>query len=148
MSHVTAAVVDLECFAVAAPGLEPLVAAELRALGELHPVAVGETELGGVSFRAGRAGLYAANLHLRIASRVLVRIGTFHASAFHELERHAARLPWREFVASGSPVAFRVTSRKSRLYHQDAIAQRLLAAAGGTAAAEGDVAQEDRKAHV
>jgi putative N6-adenine-specific DNA methylase len=133
MSHVTAAGGDLECFAVAAPGLEPLVAAELRALAELQPVAVGEIEPGGVSFRAGRAGLYAANLHLRIASRVLVRIGAFHASAFHELERHAARLPWREFVASGRPVAFRVTSRKSRLYHQDAIAQRLLAAAAGAA---------------
>jgi putative N6-adenine-specific DNA methylase len=131
MSHVTAADVGLECFAVAAPGLESLVAAELRALGELPSVAVGETEPGGVSFRADRAGLYAANLHLRIASRVLVRIGAFHASAFHELERQAARLPWREYVASGSPVAFRVTSRKSRLYHQDAIAQRLVAVAGG-----------------
>ena len=142
MSHVTVADGDLECFAAAAPGLEPLVAAELRGLGELQPVAVGEIEPGGVSFRAGRAGLYAANLHLRIASRVLVRIGTFHASAFHELERHAVRLPWREFVASGGPVAFRVTSRKSRLYHQDAIAQRLLAAAGGATTSDGDAAQE------
>ena len=142
MSHVTAADGDLECFAAAAPGLESLVAEELRALGELRSVVVGETEPGGVSFRAGRAGLYAANLHLRIASRVLVRIGAFHASAFHELERHAARLPWREFVASGRPVAFRVTSRKSRLYHQDAIAQRLLAAAGGATTSEGDAAQE------
>jgi putative N6-adenine-specific DNA methylase len=97
-----------------------------------------------VSFRADRAGLYAANLYLRIASRVLVRIGAFHASAFHELERHTARLPWREFVASGSPVAFRVTSRKSRLYHQDAIAQRLLAVAGGArpSTSEEDAAQE------
>jgi len=144
MSHVTAADLALRCFAVAAPGLEPLVAAELRALGKLQPVAVGETEPGGVSFRADRAGLYAANLHLRIASRVLVRIGAFHASEFHELERHAARLPWDEFVASGSPVAFRVTSRKSRLYHQDAIAQRLLAVAGGATPAtpEEDAAQE------
>jgi putative N6-adenine-specific DNA methylase len=144
MSHVTAAGMDLECFAVAAPGLESLVAAELGALGELQSVAVGEAEPGGVGFRADRAGLYAANLHLRIASRVLVRIGAFHASAFHELERHAARLPWREFVASGSPVAFRVTSRKSRLYHQDAIAQRLLAVAGGAtpATSEEDAVQE------
>jgi putative N6-adenine-specific DNA methylase len=144
MSHVTAADVDLECFAVAAPGLESLVAAELRALRELQPVTVGESEPGGVSFRADRAGLYAANLHLRMASRVIVRIGAFHASEFHELERHAARLPWGEFVASGAPVAFRVTSRKSRLYHQDAIAQRLLAVAGGAtpATSEEDAAQE------
>ena len=32
-------------------------------------------------------------------------------------------------MAPGQPVAFRVTSRKSRLYHQEAVAQRLLAAA-------------------
>lgn len=141
MSHVTADG-GMDCFAAAAPGLEPLVAAELRALGKLQSVVAGETEPGGVSFHADRDGLYAANLHLRIASRVLVRIGTFHASAFHELERHAARLPWREFVATGSPVAFRVTSRKSRLYHQDAIAQRLLAAAGGATVPDGEAAQE------
>ena len=142
MSHVTAPNARLECFAVAAPGLESLVEAELRALGAPPAIAVGETEPGGVSFRADRAGLYAANLHLRTASRILVRIGTFHASEFHELERHAARLPWREFVTSGSPMTFRVTSRKSRLYHQDAVAQRLLAIAGGRTAPEGDAAQE------
>ena len=134
MSHVTAATASLECFAVAAPGLEPLVLAELaelavRADGAILP---GAPEPGGVGFRADRRGLYAANLHLRIVSRVLVRVGTFHASAFHELERHAERLPWREFVAAGQAVEFRVTSRKSRLYHQDAIAQRLLGAVTGS----------------
>ena len=35
-----------------------------------------------------------------------------------------------------------MTSRKSRLYHQDAIAQRLLAVAGGVTAREGDATQE------
>jgi putative N6-adenine-specific DNA methylase len=118
----------LACFAVAAPGLEPLVIEELRALAALHPLQMDEPEPGGVGFRTDRRGLYAANLHLRIASRVLVRIGVFHASAFHELERHAARLPWDAFVAPGRGVEFRVTSRKSKLYHQDAVAERLLRA--------------------
>lgn len=125
MSHVTASGADLACFAVAAPGLEPLLAGELHALQGLQPLAVEAPEPGGIEFRADPAGLYAANLHLRIASRVLVRIGAFHASTFHELERHAARLPWGEFVNPGSPVEFRVTSRKSRLYHQGAVAERL-----------------------
>ncbi|HET9039206.1 MAG TPA: THUMP domain-containing protein, partial [Gemmatimonadales bacterium] len=100
MSHVTAS--SLECFAVAAPGLEGLVAAELGGLSGISAgiVEAGEAEPGGVSFRADLAGLYAANLHLRVATRVLVRMGTFHASAFHELERHAGRLPWRMFAAS------------------------------------------------
>lgn len=131
MSHITAPRAGLACFAVAAPGLEPLVADELRALAAVQPLEVEDPEPGGVGFRTDQAGLYAANLHLRVASRVLVRMGSFHAAAFHELERHARRLPWRQFVTGGQAVVFRVTSRKSRLYHQEAVAQRLLGAVSG-----------------
>ena len=146
MSHVTAPVAELACFAVAAPGLEPLVGAELQAIRARHPLTIEAPEPGGLGFRTDLAGLYAANLHLRIASRVLVRVGSFHAAAFHELERHARRLPWSHFVKDGQSVSFRVTSRKSRLYHQDAVAERLLAAVGaGLAVApaeDGGAAQE------
>ena len=134
MSHITAPKADLACFAVVAPGLEPLVLDELRALGAVEPLRVEEAEPGGVGFRTDLAGVYAANLHLRVASRVVVRIGAFHAAAFHELERHARRLPWYRFVGEGQAVVFRVTARKSRLYHQDAIAQRLVDAVGAGAA--------------
>jgi putative N6-adenine-specific DNA methylase len=128
MSHITAPGADLACFAVAAPGLEPLVADELRALAGVQPLEVEEPEPGGVGFQADQAGLYAANLHLRVASRVLVRVGSFHAAAFHQLERYARRLPWSRYVRGGHGVVFRVTSRKSRLYHQEAVTQRLLEA--------------------
>ena len=90
MSHVTASAPDLACFAVAAPGLERFVADELRGPPGIHPLVLGAPEPGGVEFRTDHAGLYAANLHLRIASRVLVRLGAFHASAFNQLERQAA----------------------------------------------------------
>jgi putative N6-adenine-specific DNA methylase len=140
MSHVTADQGRLSCFAVAAPGLEPLVAEELRELRQQHPLELEPPEPGGVAFRTDASGLYTVNLHLRIASRVLVRVGVFHASAFHELERHAARLSWKAFVRDGQPVAFRVTSRKSRLYHQTAVAERLLAVAGSEAGATGEQA--------
>jgi putative N6-adenine-specific DNA methylase len=103
------------------------VAAELWEVAADHSIEPGEPEAGGVPFRAKPAGLYAANLHLRVASRVLLRVGSFHSAAFHELERHAGKLPWETFVAPGRRVAFRVTSKKSRLYHQDAVAQRLQA---------------------
>jgi len=119
------ALLPLHCFAAAAPGLEPLVAEELRALSGLVPLEPGVPEPGGVTFRTDRRGLYAANLHLRIASRVLVRLGSFRAATFHELERRGARLPWAGFVPNGRAVRFRVTSKKSRLYHQEAVAERL-----------------------
>jgi putative N6-adenine-specific DNA methylase len=144
MSHITAAESELACFAVVAPGLEPLVADELRALAAVQPLRVDDSEPGGVAFRTDRAGLYAANLHLRVASRVLVRVGSFHAASFSELERRARRLPWGRFAREGKAVTFRVTSRKSRLYHQEAVAQRLLDAARGGApvGSEAGAAQE------
>jgi putative N6-adenine-specific DNA methylase len=123
------------CFAIAAPGLESLVAAELEALG-----IAGTVESGGVSWRGGLDSIARANLWLRTASRVLVRVGEFRARTFWELERHARRLPWGRFVVAGAPVRFRVTSRKSRLYHTDAIAERLADAAashGATPLGEG-----------
>lgn len=135
----------LICFAVAAPGLEPLVAGELLALRTLHPLEPDPPEAGGVTFRTDLAGVATANLHLRVASRVLVRVGSFHAAAFRELERRAERLPWASFVSPGRPVEFRVTSRKSRLYHQDAIAERLsavVARQAGGAATGGEGPQE------
>lgn len=136
---------ELACFAVAAPGLEPLVRGELRALSALQPLLVHEPEPGGVGFRTDRAGLYAANLQLRTASRVLVRLGSFHAATFYELERHAGRLPWDRFVGPGQGVEFRVTARKSKLYHQAAVAERLLTAVEARvpgASGEGEGPQE------
>src|SRR5579883_2751651 len=97
-------------FAIAAPGLAPLVAAELRRLA-LPPSAVSSD---GVTFRTTLAGIATANLWLRTASRVVVRAGQFHASAFHELERRARRVQWTAFLAPGVPVSIRVTCRKSR----------------------------------
>lgn len=114
------------CLAVTAPGLEALAASELTRLG----VPPEHTEPGGVEFTATPSQLYAANLELRTASRVVVRIGSFPARAFYELERKAKRMPWEHFLAPATPVRVRVTSRKSRLYHQDAVTQRLLGVLG------------------
>jgi putative N6-adenine-specific DNA methylase len=113
----------LSCFAVTAPGLEALVAAELAALGMR-----GTVEDGGVAWTGGIDSVAAANLHLRTASRVLVRVAEFPAKAFFELELHAKRIDWDRFVPPGATVAFRVTCRKSKLYHSGAVAQRFVEA--------------------
>ena len=99
------------------------MAAELVALGEAACV-----EEGGVSWSGDAMSLVRANLWLRTASRVVVRAGEFKARAFYELERYARRIPWERFVTAGGAVRFRVTCRKSRLYHSDAVAQRFAAA--------------------
>jgi putative N6-adenine-specific DNA methylase len=114
---------QLEAFAVTAPGLEPLTARELATLG-IH----GKVLDGGVGWRGDWESVARANMWLRTASRVLVRIAEFRATAFFELELHAKRIPWSRFVPAGATVEFRVTCRKSKLYHSDAVAQRLATA--------------------
>ncbi len=123
-------------FAVTAPGLEPFTARELHELelvpestqpttNDVHP---GFESDGGVAFSGDLAALYRANLHLRTASRILVRLGEFDAVGFSELRKRASRLEWHRFLKPNQPVAIRVTSRKSRLYHSDAVAERVAGA--------------------
>src|ERR1044071_5580376 len=117
----------LDCFAVTPPGVEAVTARELAGLG-LTP---GGTEPGGVPFQASPRELYTANLELRTANRITVRLAEFPARAFYELERKAKRVPWETVVTKGAPVRFRVTSRKSRLYHARGIEERLLNCVSG-----------------
>lgn len=113
-----------ELYGICAPGLEALAAAELVSFG----VTPSLVEPGGVAFQGGDRELYTANLRSRLLSRVVVRIGEFHARALGELERRAARLPWERTLVPGVPVRLRVTCRQSRLYHTGAVAERVTAA--------------------
>lgn len=117
----------LRCLATTTPGLEPLLHLELSGLGAGGLAVID----GGVEFDADASLLADALLRLRTAHRVVVRLATFRARTFAELERHAAKVDWSAVVASGVAIHFRVTSRKSRLYHNDAIAERLERAVQG-----------------
>jgi putative N6-adenine-specific DNA methylase len=115
-------------FAVVAPGVEGLTALELRGLGLLSGAVSVDKGAGGVAFDGGLEALYRANLELRTASRVLVRLGDFYAASFSELRKKAGRLDWGSYLTPGQPVAIRVTCHKSKLYHSDAVAERLTGA--------------------
>ena len=117
-----------------APGVESILARELFGMG-INPDA---TATGGVSFNGKIEHIMRANLWSRVANRIIVRLDEFHASTFHELERKAKKIEWARFVASGQTVRFRVTCRKSKLYHSDAVAERL----GKAAAAATDAKVE------
>ena len=78
-------------FAVAAPGIEPVLAREVALL----PGVTGVKEVpGGVEFAGSLAVVYDANLWLRTATRVLVRLGEIEAREFPRLRRSSASLPW------------------------------------------------------
>ncbi len=118
------------------PGLEPALAEEMKPLrlGDDRSAGVSESlglegeEPGGIEFSGTLEDVYRANLHLRVASRVVVRLGAFHAAAFSELRKKASRLPWEQFIAPGANLHLKVTCRKSRLYHSDAVAERVVGA--------------------
>ncbi|MHB1327592.1 MAG: THUMP domain-containing class I SAM-dependent RNA methyltransferase [Gemmatimonadales bacterium] len=107
-------------------GMEQVLAGELAALG-----LPGAVMPGGVAFEGSLLDVAKANLMLRTAGRVLVRIASFRARTFPELERHAAKVPWAQFLTVAPAVHFRVTAKKSRLSHERAIAERLVRALKG-----------------
>jgi putative N6-adenine-specific DNA methylase len=120
-------------FAVTAPGLKSLTAQELHELGIAvnsengdAPAESAQYEVaGGIEFNGSVEDLYSANLNLRTANRVLVRLGSFYATSFAELRKMAARQPWDEYLSNGTPISLRVTCHKSKLYHSGAVAERI-----------------------
>jgi putative N6-adenine-specific DNA methylase len=126
-------------FAVCAPGLEPFTAQELEQLRLNHsrspslsrgPLSADgfKYEFGGIEFQGSLHDIYRANLHLRTASRLLVRLGEFNARGFPEFRRKASHLVWEKYLVPERPVALRVTCQKSRLYHEGAVSERVAGA--------------------
>ncbi len=133
----------LDLFIACAPGLEPLLAAEVAALelGQPRPVP-GGVELAGTTRTVQRA-----NLELGLALRVLVRVRTFDARNPRELGSRAAEVPWERWLARGAALDLRVRCRKSRLYHTGLVSERVSAAVGRRLGAEPAASAEDGAAH-
>lgn len=112
-------------FAVCSPGLEPLCAAELKALG-LEGV---REEPGGVEFGGRLDAAYMANLWLRTAGRILLRLKDFRVRRWEDLLRQAAGIPWEVLLAAGAPLRVQVALRGSPLKHEGSTADAVLAAA-------------------
>lgn len=113
---------DPALFISCLPGLEPYLAREIEGLHLGLPV---RQEPGGCTLATGDPALiYRLNLELGLAVRVLLRLGTFHCRSLGELARKTARLTWREWLLPAN-FAVRAESKQSRLYHRDAIAERV-----------------------
>ena len=110
----------LRWFAIVAPGLEEAARREVEALPDTSAI---DVELGGVGWTGPAASGYRANLWLRVATRVLARVGDVEAREFGKLRRHAERLPWNRFVPRGAAIAVRASATRCRLYHTGALAE-------------------------
>ncbi|HVW39256.1 MAG TPA: bifunctional 23S rRNA (guanine(2069)-N(7))-methyltransferase RlmK/23S rRNA (guanine(2445)-N(2))-methyltransferase RlmL, partial [Pirellulales bacterium] len=131
---------QLDLIATSAVGLEAVVARELKALGYESKT----LQTGRILFRGDEAALCRANLWLRAADRVLVRLGAFEAKDFGQLFDQTYALPWEEWL--GADAAFPVNGRsiKSQLSSvpacqkivKKAIVEKLKAKYGGAWLAE------------
>ncbi|MGR3567682.1 MAG: THUMP domain-containing class I SAM-dependent RNA methyltransferase, partial [Pseudooceanicola nanhaiensis] len=126
----------LGLFLTAPPGLEEVLRAEAEGLGFAAPRSVP----GGVETSGGWPEVWRANLMLRGATRVLVRIAEFRAMHLAQLDKRARKVDWGSVLKPGTPVKVEATCRKSKIYHDRAAAQRVETALAETAGAVPDKA--------
>ncbi len=94
-------------------GLEALLKREINDLGyDITEVADGR-----VTFLGDEEALCRANIFLRTAERILIKIGSFHAETFEELFQGTKALPWEEYIpADGRFWVAKAASVKSQLF--------------------------------
>lgn len=112
---------EFEIFLVVAPGLERELCAEARMRKFKEPVAVH----GGVTIKGGWTEVWRANLEIRGAARVLVRVGSFRALHLAQLDKRASAFGWQAFLRPDVPVRVEASCKASRIYHSDAAAERI-----------------------
>lgn len=94
-------------------GLEAVLKKEIIDLG----YEISQVEDGRVTFTGDAEAVCRANIGLRTAERILIRIGSFRAVTFDELFEETKKLPWEEWIpADGRFWVTKATSIKSRLF--------------------------------
>lgn len=107
----------MELLATCAFGLEKLVHDELKDLG--FPVV--KTEDGRVTFKGDELDMVWANLWLRCADRVQIKMGEFEAKTFVELFDAVNSLEWEKYIGATDVFPVKATSVKSILHSTPAI---------------------------
>jgi putative N6-adenine-specific DNA methylase len=109
-------------FAATTSGLKSICCKELNNLsGSFKEIRMVD---GGVEFTGRIQDCYKANLYLRTANRILMRMGSLKASNFRILEKKLLQFPWELFLSFKKNILpeINVTAKHSRLYHTKAVA--------------------------
>lgn len=103
----------LELIAPCHFGLEAVLKREITDLG----YDILQVEDGRVTFLGDADGICRANIFLRTAERVLLKIGKFKATTFDELFEKTKALPWEEYIPeNGKFWVAKASSVKSKLF--------------------------------
>ena len=103
-------------------GFETTTAREFEKLGLAESVQISP---GAIDFEAKLEDAWKLLAFSRTSTRIIMRIAEFEATNFGKLTKKAAEIPWELYFPWGKIPEIRVTCRKSRLYHTDAVAERL-----------------------
>ncbi len=112
-------------FASCAPGFEPQLATELH---QLPGITETTATTGGIDFVGSLDTIYHANLQLRTAHRLLLRIDEFLAQSRPMLFNHARKIAWERYLGCADGYHLRCSSKQSRLQHKTAIETTIAAA--------------------
>ena len=94
-------------------GLEAVLKREIQDLG----YEISKVEDGRVTFLGDADAVAAANIGLRSAERVLIKVGEFQATTFDELFEGTKALPWEDYIPrDGRFWVTKAASVKSRLF--------------------------------
>src|SRR3989339_253690 len=107
----------MQLIATCAFGLEKLVYDEIKKLG----LWVVKTEDGKVIFEGDESALIQANLWLRCADRIMIKIAEFKATTFDELFDEINALEWEKYIEINDVFPIKATSVKSILHSEPAI---------------------------
>lgn len=102
---------QFELIATTLLGVEALTARELKNLGYENV----NVEDGRVTFTGDESSICQANIWLRTAERVLIKMGEFEARTFSELFDKTKNLPWENWITSDSSFPVKAYSLKSKL---------------------------------
>lgn len=102
----------LEIIATATFGLEAIVKREIENLG----LKVIKSEDAKITFLGDERAVVKANLWLRCADRVLLKMGEFKALSFEELFQQTKALPWEHWIPVDGKFTVTGTSVKSKLH--------------------------------
>lgn len=93
-------------------GLEKLLGEEIDRLGGRRT----ETMDGRITFEGDLSLVAAANLRLRYAERVFIRLGAFSATTFDELFEGTRALPWEEWIGKDDAFPVKGHALRSKLF--------------------------------
>ena len=94
-------------------GLETILKREIIDLG----YDISKVEDGRVTFHGDEDAVCRANIFLRSAERILIKVGSFHAETFDDLFEGTKALPWEAFIpADGKFWVTKAASVKSKLF--------------------------------